>query len=232
VDVKARMLDWWGPIIYEYYSATESIGVTWIDPEDWITHPGSVGRAIVGASHIVDLDGTELPLGEVGTVWFSDGPAFEYAGDPEKTAAAYDARGWATVGDMGYLDDDGYLYLSDRRTFVIISGGVNIYPQEVENALVMHPRVLDVAVFGIPDDEMGERVHAVVQPATAGDGGDDLAAELIAFCKSRLASYKCPKAVDFTDELPRLESGKLYKRLLLDRYRGATAIQKGSAASS
>jgi acyl-CoA synthetase (AMP-forming)/AMP-acid ligase II len=221
VDVKARMLDWWGPIIYEYYSATESIGVTWIDPGDWITHPGSVGRAIVGVPHIVDLDGTELPPGEVGTVWFSDGPPFEYAGDPEKTAAAYDARGWATVGDMGYLDDEGYVYLSDRRTFMIISGGVNIYPQEVENTLVMHPRVLDVAVFGIPDDEMGERVHAVVQPATAGDGGDDLAAELIAFCKSHLASYKCPKAVDFTDELPRLESGKLYKRLLLDQYREA-----------
>ncbi|HEX5614630.1 MAG TPA: AMP-binding protein [Acidimicrobiia bacterium] len=224
VETKRKMIAWWGPILEEYYSATEGMGATYIDSAQWLAHPGSVGRTLLGPIHVLDDDGVELPAGEVGTVWFEPLPGrggFEYHKDPDKTAGAHDEHGWATVGDMGYLDDDGYLFLTDRRTFMIVSGGVNIYPQEAENVLVDHPKVFDVAVFGIPDDEMGERVHAVVQPVDWSEAGPALEAELLAYCRERLAKYKCPLAIDFDPELPREPTGKLYKRLLRDRYWGA-----------
>jgi long-chain acyl-CoA synthetase len=218
VEVKRQMIDWWGPIIAEYYSATEGLGATFITSEEWLAHPGSVGRAMMGTAHILDDEGNELPPGETGTVWFEGGVPFEYHNDAEKTASAKDDRGWATVGDVGYLDDDGYLYLTDRKTFMIISGGVNIYPQEAENVLVNHPKVMDVAVIGVPNADLGEEVKAVVQPVSWDDAGDQLAEELMEYCRQHLSSYKCPKSVDFERELPRLDTGKLYKRLLRDRY--------------
>ena len=217
VAVKRQMLDWWGPIIDEYYSGTEDIGSTFISAQEWLAHPGSVGRP-VEECHIVGEHGDELPAGEVGVVYFGGGRQFEYHNDPDKTASVTNANGWRTLGDMGYLDEDGYLYLTDRVAHMIISGGVNIYPQEAENVLAGHPAVADVAVFGIPDDEMGEAVKAVVQPADAVPAGVDLEEELIAYCRSELATYKCPRSVDFVDELPRDPSGKLYKRFLRDRY--------------
>jgi acyl-CoA synthetase (AMP-forming)/AMP-acid ligase II len=223
VEVKKQMIEWWGPIVEEYYSATEGMGATYINSVDYLTHPGSVGKTLLNPIHILDEDGNDLPAGEVGTVWFeppSNRPGFEYHKDDTKTKEAHDERGWATVGDMGYLDDEGFLYLTDRRTFMIVSGGVNIYPQEAENVLVTHPKVFDVAVFGVPDDEMGERVHAVVQPADMSEAGPELERELIAFCRERLSHYKCPRAIDFEAELPRQPTGKLYKRLLRDRYWG------------
>ncbi|HEV2309747.1 MAG TPA: AMP-binding protein [Acidimicrobiia bacterium] len=223
VDIKRRMIEWWGPIIFEYYSATEAMGSTMITSEEWLAHPGSVGKPFFSTIHILGEDGEECPLGEPGVVWFEPGARtlmFEYHKDPEKTARTRDARGWASVGDIGYLDEDGYLYLTDRRDFMIVSGGVNIYPQEAENVLVTHPRVMDAAVFGIPDAEMGQRVHAVVQPIDMGDAGPDLERELVAFCRDQLAHYKCPQAIDFDAELPRQPTGKLYKRLLRDRYWG------------
>lgn len=221
VEVKKRMIEWWGPIIHEYYSSSEGNGFTMIGPEDWLAHPGSVGRPTGGVIHIVDEDGTELPVGEIGTVWFEGNARFEYHNDPKKTADAFNEKGWSTLGDMGSLDGEGYLYLSDRRTNLILSGGVNIYPQEIENELALHPAVLDVAVIGVPDDEMGQQVKAVVQPVDPAAAGPGLEADLIAFCRSRLAGFKCPRSVDFVDELPRLPSGKLAKRLLIDRYRAA-----------
>jgi long-chain acyl-CoA synthetase len=223
VEIKRQMIEWWGPILFEYYSATEAMGSTMITSEEWLAHPGSVGRPFLTTVHILDEGGRECAVGEPGVVWFEPSARmmrFEYHKDPDKTAATRDERGWATVGDIGYLDDDGYLYLTDRRDFMIVSGGVNIYPQEAENLLVTHPKVMDAAVFGIPDPEMGERVHAVVQPVSAGDAGPELERELLAFCRDHLAHYKCPKAIDFDDELPRQPTGKLYKRLLRDRYWG------------
>jgi acyl-CoA synthetase (AMP-forming)/AMP-acid ligase II len=222
-ETKRKMIDWFGPIIEEYYAATEGTGATYINSADWLAHPGSVGKTMLGPIHIVDDDGNPLPAGDVGTVWFEPvpgRPGFEYHKDEQKTRDSFDTRGWSTVGDMGYLDEDGYLYLTDRKTFMIVSGGVNIYPQEAENLLVDHPKVYDVAVFGIPDPEMGERVHAVVQPVSWNDAGPELEAELLTFCKENLAHYKCPKAIDFDKELPREQTGKLYKRLLRDRYWG------------
>lgn len=220
VDIKRQMIDWWGPLIYEYYSATEGIGATFIDSKEWLAHAGSVGRPMMGQAHIVDEDGNELPAGQVGTIYFSGGNPFEYHNDPDQTAGAKDGQGRATVGDVGYLDEDGYLYLTDRKTFMIISGGVNIYPQETEDVLVAHPKVMDVAVIGVPSADLGEEVKAVVQPVDWADAGDALAEELLDYCRSRLSRYKCPRSVDFERELPRLDSGKLYKRLLRDRYRG------------
>jgi fatty-acyl-CoA synthase len=217
-DVKAAMIEWLGPVIYEYYSATEVYLFTAIDSEDWLAHRGSVGRALLGTPHIVDDLGRELPPGEPGTVWSEGGPAFEYHNDPEKTAGSRDAHGWTTVGDIGYLDEEGYLYLTDRRADMIIAGGVNIYPQEAENVLIGHPAVDDVAVFGIPNPDLGEEVKAVVQLRSDDRPHDELEAELIAYCHERLAKYKCPRSIDFTDELPRHPTGKLYKRLLRDRY--------------
>lgn len=223
VEIKRQMIDWWGPILFEYYGSTEAMGSTMITSEEWLAHPGSVGRPFYTTVHILDEDGRECPTGEAGVVWFEPNERmlrFEYHKDPGKTEQAHDDRGWGTVGDIGYLDADGYLYLTDRRDFMIVSGGVNIYPQEAENLLVTHPKVMDAAVFGIPDPEMGERVHAVVQPVTVADAGPDLERELVAFCREHLSHYKCPRAVDFQAELPRQPTGKLYKRLLRDRYWG------------
>jgi fatty-acyl-CoA synthase len=218
IDVKRRMIEWWGPIICEYYSSTEGVGATFITAEEWLAHPGSVGRPMFGVPHILDDDGRELPRGEPGTIWFDGVMPFDYHGDPDKTAALRNDNGWGSVGDMGYLDEDGYLYLTDRKSFMIISGGVNIYPQEIENLLVSHPEVMDVAVIGVPNADFGEEVKAVVEPVDWTAAGDELAAELIAYCRKHLAGYKCPRSVDFERALPRLDTGKLYKRLLRDRY--------------
>jgi acyl-CoA synthetase (AMP-forming)/AMP-acid ligase II len=218
-DVKQAMIDWWGPILTEYYAGTEGNGLTLATCAEWQAHRGTVGRAVVGAVKIVDdATGEVLPAGAVGGVWFAGGPRFEYNNSPEKTAAAHDARGWSTLGDVGYLDDDGFLHLTDRKAYMIISGGVNIYPQETEDVLVGHPAVLDAAVFGVPDEEMGEQVKAVIQPVDMTHAGPDLEAKLIAFCRERLSPIKCPRSVDFETELPRTPTGKLIKRHLRDRY--------------
>ena len=218
VDVKRAMIEWWGHIINEYYSSTEGAGITWITSPEWLERPGSVGRSIAGEPVILDDDGCELPIGEIGTVWFRGGVEFQYHNDPAKTAAAKDGTGRATVGDVGYLDADGYLYLTDRKAFMIIAGGVNIYPQEVENVLINHPAVFDVGVIGVPDAEMGEAVKAVVQPVAWADAGPALEAELLAYCRDHLAAFKCPRSIDFDIELPRLDTGKLYKKELRARY--------------
>ena len=202
-----------GPVVHEYYSGSEGAGFCAIDSEEWLAHPGSVGRSLLGAVHIVGPDGDEVALGQEGQVWFESRARFEYHGDPEKTAAAFDDRGWSTLGDIGRLDEDGYLYLTDRVSNMIISGGVNVYPREVEDVLILHPAVEDVAAVGVPDPDLGEAVRAVVQPAGAG-AGDALAAELIEFCRARIAHFKCPRSVVFVDALPRLPTGKLAKRLL------------------
>jgi acyl-coenzyme A synthetase/AMP-(fatty) acid ligase len=223
VPVKEKIIEWWGPIVSEYYSSTEAIGATLITSEEWLEHKGSVGRTMGSVVHILDDDGNDLPVGEVGVVWFESpvqGLAFEYHNDPAKTRSSHNDRGWATNWDMGRLDEDGYLYLTDRKDFMIVSGGVNIYPQEAEDVLLTHPSVADAAVFGVPDPDMGEQVKAVVQPAAGASPGPELAAELITWCRERLAAYKCPKTVDFEEQLPRLDTGKLYKRLLRDRYWG------------
>jgi long-chain acyl-CoA synthetase len=221
VEVKREMIDWLGPVLAEYYAGSEANGICVIDSSDWLAHPGSVGRPLGVEVHICAEDGTEVPTGEVGTVWFSGGSPFTYHNDPGKTASAFNASGWSTLGDMGYLDDEGYLYLADRRTDLIVSGGVNIYPREVEEALAAHPAVADVAVIGIPDEEMGQRVHAVVQPAVAGAGSTELAAELIDFCRARIARFKAPGSVSFEDSLPRTPTGKMLRRVVADRYRAA-----------
>ena len=221
--VKRQMFDWWGPILYEYYGGTELNGFTHCGPEEWLAHPGTVGRAILGTIHICAEDGRELPNGEPGIVYFElPEMPFAYLKDPQKTKDAQHPQhgNWSALGDVGYVDDEGYLYLTDRATFMIISGGVNIYPQEIEDALVMHPKVADVAVIGVPNAEMGEEVKAVVQ-ATQGVAPDAvLEAELIAHAREHIAHYKCPKSVDFRETLPRLPTGKLYKRLLKDEYWG------------
>ena len=225
VPVKRQMLDWWGPIIHEYYAGTEGNGMTYIGPQDWLDRPGSVGRPMMGVLHICDDEGADLPAGEAGTVFFeNETMPFEYHGAPEKTRAAQHPEhlNWSALGDVGYVDDDGYLFLTDRKAFMIISGGVNIYPQEIEDCLVMHDKVADAAVFGLPDEEMGEFVQAVVQPAEGVDAGDELAAELVSYLRGAIAHYKIPRAVDFRDALPRLPTGKLYKRLLKDEYMDAT----------
>lgn len=222
VAVKERMIDWWGPILEEYYAGTENIGSTAITSEEWLAHKGSVGRASGSAViHICDERGGELPVGETGTVYFEDpGAAVAYHGDRSRTEAMVhpDHPSWRTLGDVGHLDHDGYLYLTDRRAFMIVSGGVNIYPQEIEDVLVAHPDVLDAAVFGVPDEEMGEQVKAVVQPVRWEDAGEGLATSLLAWCEGRLASYKRPRSIDFARQLPRLDNGKLYKGPLRDRY--------------
>jgi long-chain acyl-CoA synthetase len=219
VPVKQQMIDWWGPIIIEYYAATEGNGCTFCDSADWLTHKGTVGRPVLGEPVILDDDGKECAVGTPGTVWFRGATNFEYWNDPEKTAESRDLTGtMSTVGDVGYLDEDGYLYLTDRRTYMIISGGVNIYPQEAENLLVTHPKVLDAAVIGVPNDDLGEEVKAIIEPADGVEPGPELERELVQFCRTNLASYKCPRSVDFDPSLPRLPTGKLYKRLLRDRY--------------
>jgi acyl-CoA synthetase (AMP-forming)/AMP-acid ligase II len=220
VSVKKAMLDWWGPVLWEYYAGTELNGFCLVGPTDWLEHPGTVGRPLIGDLHILDDDGNEQPTGEAGTVYFGGGPAYEYHNDPGKTKEVQDPKGhgWTTLGDVGYVDADGWLYLTDRKAFMIISGGVNIYPQETEDLLTMHPKVADVAVIGVPNDEMGEEVKAIVQPMDWSAIGDDLERELLVYCREHLAHYKCPRTIDFEKELPRLPTGKLYKRLLRDRY--------------
>jgi acyl-coenzyme A synthetase/AMP-(fatty) acid ligase len=217
------MIEWWGPVINEYYAGTEGSGFCAVASGDWLEHKGTVGRPLFGAIHIVDEDGNELGAGQTGTIYFSGGTDFEYLNDVEKTRTAYNSKGWSTLGDVGFLDDDGFLYLTDRKAYLINSGGVNIYPQESENILVMHPGVADAAVFGVPDDEMGEQVKAVVQLIDHAEQGPEMAAELIAHCRDHLSAIKCPKSVDFIEELPRHATGKLYKRLLKDRYWAADA---------
>src|SRR5579859_554577 len=221
LEVKRRMIEWWGPILYEYYAGTEASGSTFITSEDWLAHPGSVGRAALGILHICDEAGNELPTGETGLIYFErDAPTFEYHNDPAKTAAARHPLhpGWNALGDVGYLDEEGYLYLTDRQAFMIISGGVNIYPQAIEDALITHPKVHDVAVFGVPDPEMGEAVKAVIEPAPGHEPGEDLATELLDFARGKLAHYMAPRSIDFIEAMPRLPTGKLYKRLPRDAY--------------
>lgn len=218
VDVKQKMIDWWGPIIHEYYSCTEGVGLTFIDSHQWLQHPGSVGKAVVGELHILDDGGVELPAGEVGNIYFANGPSFSYHKDPEKTAAATNQQGWFSVGDIGYVDDEGYLYLTDRKSFMIISGGVNIYPQEIENLLITHPNVADVAVIGVPDEEFGESVKAVVQPLNPPTDSQAFKTELLDFCRQRISSIKCPKSIDLDNNLPRFPNGKLYKKQIRARY--------------
>ena len=217
VDVKHQMMKWFGPIIHEYYGGTEGFAGTTIGPLAWLAHPGSVGIPM-SPVHVVGEDGEELSVGESGELYFEGGPDFEYFKDPAKTASVYNDRGWRSLGDMGYVDEDGYLYLTDRSTFMIVSGGVNIYPQEAENLLVMHPKLVDAAVFGVPNDEFGEEVKAVVQPIDGVTAGPDLEAELIEHCRTHLAGYKCPRTVEFDAELPRDPNGKLYKRRIRERY--------------
>jgi fatty-acyl-CoA synthase len=231
VDVKAAMIDWWGPILLEYYGGTEGNGITIVNSQEWLSHPGTVGRTLVGEIKILDKNGQPLPPREIGGVYFSGGPIFAYHNDPQKTEGAYTPEGWSTLGDVGYLDEEGYLYLTDRKAYMIISGGVNIYPQEAENVLITHPVVFDVAVFGVPNEEMGEEVKAVIQLAPGTAPNERTREELIAFCRSKLSSLKCPRSIDFEKELPRTPTGKLMKRLLRDRY-WQTATQSPIAAGT
>jgi long-chain acyl-CoA synthetase len=225
VGVKEQMIRWWGPILFEYYGGTEVNGLTYITSEEWLTHRGSVGKPVLGTIHICEESGVELPTGEPGLVYFElPRRPFEYHGDPEKTRKAEHPEhpNWTALGDVGYVDDEGYLYLTDRATFMIISGGVNIYPQEIEDVLILHPEVADVAVIGVPNEEFGEEVKAVVQAADPTAAGPELEQRLLAYGREHLAGYKVPRSIDFEDELPRLPTGKLYKRLLRDRYWGKT----------
>lgn len=217
VEIKRRMIEWWGPIVHEYYAGTEDIGGTFITAEEWLSHPGSVGRPNE-ICHVLDDHGNELGPGEIGTLYFDGGRQFEYHNDADKTSSVYNDRGWRTLGDMGYVDEDGYVYLTDRKAHMIIAGGVNIYPQETENHLIAHPAVADVAVIGVPDADMGEAVKAVVQLADGISPSQRLAEELITYCHDALAKYKCPRTVDFVDQLPRDDNGKLYKRVLREQY--------------
>lgn len=221
VEIKQQMMKWWGPILWEYYAGTERNGSTVIGPDEWLAHPGSVGKAHSGILHICDEDGVEQKPGDEGMIYFEQpAMAFEYHNAPEKTSSATHPThaNWSSLGDVGYVDGDGYLYLTDRKAYMIISGGVNIYPREIEDALILHPAVEDVAVFGVPNPDFGEEVKAVVQPAPSVTQDADLVDELMAFAKQHLAAYKLPRSIDFTDELPRLPTGKLYKRLLKDKY--------------
>jgi long-chain acyl-CoA synthetase len=221
VPVKEQMIEWWGPIIHEYYGATEGLGFTACNAQEWLQHKGTVGRVLLGKLHVLDDAMKEQPVGTPGTLWFETATPFEYFNDPQKTREARSPDGtMSTVGDVGYVDGDGYLYLTDRATFMIISGGVNIYPQECENLLITHPKVADAAVFGVPNEDLGEEVKAVVQLMPDVPPGPAIAEELIEFCAEHLTRQKVPRSIDFEAELPRLPTGKLYKRLLRDRYWG------------
>jgi acyl-CoA synthetase (AMP-forming)/AMP-acid ligase II len=220
IDVKRKMIDWWGNVIYEYYAGTEGNGFCTIDTKEWLAHPGSVGKPILGELHILDENNEEVAPGEEGSIFFANGPAFEYHNDPDKTKESRNAKGWSTLGDVGRVDDEGYLYLTDRKAFMIISGGVNIYPQETEDILIGHPKVADVAVIGVPNEDFGEEVKAVVQPANWADANDALVQELMEYARINLSAIKCPRSIDFEKELPRHPTGKLYKRLIRDRYWG------------
>ena len=223
MDVKYQMIDWWGPIVVEYYAGTELNGMTHCNSEQWLAHPGTVGSPILGTLHVCDEAGHELPVGEPGTVYFErDVMPFAYHNDPDKTEGSKHPTNpmWTKLGDVGYLDDDGFLFLTDRESFMIISGGVNIYPQEIEDAFAMHPMVADVAVFGVPNTDAGEEVKAVIQLADGIDESDAIRGELLEHARNKLARYKVPRSIDFEETLPRLETGKLYKRILKDRYWG------------
>ena len=232
VPIKRAMIDWWGPVLYEYYAGTEGNGSTFISSAEWLAHPGSVGKALSGILRVCDEDGNEVPRGTEGQIFFEPTEGmmpFEYHNDPAKTADARNQHGWSSLGDIGYQDEDGYLYLTDRKSFMIISGGVNIYPQEIENLLVTHPKVADAAVIGAPDPDMGERVVAVVQPLDMADAGPALAEELTAYLAPQLSRVKLPRQIDFRAELPRELTGKLYKRHLRDEYKAAyDALQTGA----
>ncbi|OYX73427.1 MAG: acyl-CoA synthetase [Caulobacter sp. 32-67-35] len=218
VPVKEQMIAWWGPVIFEYYAGTEGNGFCWINSDNWLTHKGSVGQAVLGELRICDEDGNPVPPRTEGTVYFANGPAVNYHNAPDKTAESYNQHGWTTLGDVGWADEEGYLYLTDRKSFMIISGGVNIYPQEIENLLITHPKVADAAVVGAPCDEMGEKVVAVIQPLAWAEDHSDLADELMAFARANLSHVKSPRRIDFMQELPRHATGKLYKRLIRDAY--------------
>ncbi|UAL11614.1 acyl-CoA synthetase [Caulobacter segnis] len=220
VPVKEQMIGWWGPVIYEYYAGTEGNGFCWINSDNWLAHKGSVGQAVLGELRICDEAGDPLPPRTEGAVYFANGPAVNYHNAPDKTAESYNQHGWTTLGDVGWADEDGYLYLTDRKSFMIISGGVNIYPQEIENLLITHPKVADAAVVGAPCEEMGEQVVAVIQPMDPAEDQTALAAELMAFARANLSHVKSPRRIDFMAELPRHPTGKLYKRLIRDGYWG------------
>ena len=232
IPVKEAMIEWWGPVLYEYYAGTEGNGSTFITSQEWLQKKGSVGKALSGILHICDENGDEVPRGTEGQVFFEPSdpnlPAFEYHNDPVKTAESRNKHGWSSLGDVGYMDEDGYLFLTDRKSFMIISGGVNIYPQEIENLLVTHPKVADAAVIGAPDPDMGERVVAVVQPMDMGEATPELAAELTEYLSGQLSRVKMPRQIDFREQLPRELTGKLYKRLLRDEYK--EAYEKAQAA--
>jgi len=222
IPVKEQMMAWWGPVIHEYYAGTEGNGFCYISPEDWLARKGSVGRAIIGELKICGENGEALPVRSEGVVYFANGPPLNYHNDAAKAAENTNQHGWTTLGDVGWVDEDGYLYLTDRKSFMIISGGVNIYPQEIENLLVTHPKIADVAVVGAPDEEMGEKVVAVVQPMDWADAGEALRDELMAYSRANLSHVKAPRSIDFMQELPRHATGKLYKRLIRDAYWGKT----------
>jgi fatty-acyl-CoA synthase len=220
VPVKKQMIEWWGPIILEYFGSSEQTALTFITSEEWLSHPGSVGKCTLGRLHICDENGDPLPAGQIGEVHSEGSMDFSYHNDPEKSAKSRNRHGWSTVGDMGYLDGEGYLYLTDRKNFTIISGGVNIYPQEIENLLVTHPRIADAAVLGIPDPDLGEKVTAVIQPLDMADAGDAFRAELLEWMRPNLSRVKLPKQIDFRAELPRLPTGKMAKHVLRAEYIG------------
>ena len=219
VQVKRQMIEWWGPIINEYYGATEAFGFAHCNTKEWLEHPGTVGKIMIGELSILDDEMNEVPAGQPGTLWFKPASEFKYHKEPEKTAEAYSKdKSLTTVGDVGYLDNDGFLHLTDRKAFMIISGGVNIYPQECEDLLISHPKVYDAAVFGVPNEDLGEEVKAVIQPVDGLSGDKNLTNELLDYLNRHLSRQKVPRSIDFVSELPRLPTGKLYKRLLRDRY--------------
>ena len=218
VEIKQQMIDWVGPIIHEFYGASEAHGQTSLNSEEWLSHRGSVGKPVFGIIHVLDDDGNDVPTGESGTIWFESPSRFEYHNDPAKTAGSTNAQCLQTVGDIGYVEAEGYLYLTDRKANLIISGGVNIYPQETEDLLLTHPKVMDAAAFGVPNPDFGEEVKAVVQLMDPDDAGPETEAELIGFCRERLSHIKCPRSIDFEQDFPRMPSGKLVKRRLRDRY--------------
>ena len=222
IKIKKMMIEWWGPIIHEFYAGSEGNGFIACNSEEWMAHEGTVGKPIVGIPHICNDEGEELLIGEEGTIWFEGDSDFKYHKDAKKTKDSRHPKhsNWSTLGDVGKLDEDGYLYLTDRKAFMIITGGVNVYPQETENLLITHPKVSDCAVIGVPNEEFGEEVKAIIEPIEWSERGENLEEELINFCKENLSSIKCPKSVDFEKELPRHPTGKLYKRLLKDRYWG------------
>ncbi|MDE2435736.1 MAG: acyl-CoA synthetase [Sphingomonadales bacterium] len=232
VPVKQAMIDWWGPVLYEYYAGTEGNGFTFITSPEWLQRPGSVGRALTGVVRVCDENGDEVPRGTEGQIFFepTEGSVpFEYHNDPVKTAESRNKHGWTSLGDVGYQDEEGYVFLTDRKSFMIIAGGVNIYPQEIENLLVLHPKVTDAAVIGAPDPDMGEKVVAVIQPAAMTEAGPALAEELMAWLAPQLSRVKMPRQIDFREELPREQTGKLYKRLLRDEYKAAYEKATGAA---